>query len=157
MTEAKKNGETHFVLECDISNLDEVLRQAQQVGIMSDLHNYIITDPDFQTLDLQPYQWGGSNITGFRMLDPEDEDIIEVARDLEKRKQEFNPETEPEREPEYKFKMKTALIYDAVYVYALALRHLDHMEEVKSLYCNMTDNWEHGLSLVTYMRTASKS
>lgn len=45
---------------------------------MSDTHNYIITDPDFQTLDLQPYQWGGSNITGFRILDPEDEEIIEV-------------------------------------------------------------------------------
>lgn len=78
LTEAKKAGETHFILESDSENLDEILRQAQQVGIMSDTHNYIITDLDFQTLDLQPYQWGGSNITGLRMLDPEDEDIIEV-------------------------------------------------------------------------------
>lgn len=75
---------------------------------------------------------------------------------MEKRKQEFNPEAEPEREPEYKFKMKTALIYDSVYVYAIAMRHLDHMAEAKTLYCNATDNWEHGLSLVTYMRTVSK-
>lgn len=40
------------------------MEQAQQVGIMSDDHSYIIMNPDFQTLDIDPYKHGGSNITG---------------------------------------------------------------------------------------------
>lgn len=72
---------------------------------------------------------------------------------MEKRKLEFNPDLEEEKEPEYKFRMKTALIYDAVYTFALAMRHLNHMPEIKPVYCNMTDNWEHGLTLITYMKT----
>lgn len=40
------------------------LLQAQQVGIMSDEHSYIIMNPDFQTVDIEPFKHGGSNITG---------------------------------------------------------------------------------------------
>lgn len=38
--------------------------QAQQVGIMSDDHSYIIMNPDFQTIDIDPFKHGGANITG---------------------------------------------------------------------------------------------
>lgn len=77
LTEVKKSGETHFVLECSVESLDEIMKQAQQVGLMSDEHNYIITNPDMHTIDLFPYQWGGSSIRGVRMVDPDD--IKEVS------------------------------------------------------------------------------
>lgn len=31
---------------------------------MSDEHNYIITNPDMHTIDMEPFQYGGANITG---------------------------------------------------------------------------------------------
>ena len=44
------------------------MTQAQQVGLMSDPHKYIITNLDMNTLDLTPYQYGGSNITGVSLI-----------------------------------------------------------------------------------------
>lgn len=62
---------------------------------------------------------------------------------------------EEDDDPHLKFQLKTALIYDALYLFANALRHLGHMVQPKQLFCNATnlENWEHGLSLITYMRT----
>lgn len=39
---------------------------------MSDQHQYIITSLDFHTIDLEPFQHGGTNITGLRIVDPEE-------------------------------------------------------------------------------------
>lgn len=52
------------MLECSFKILNEVLTQAQQVGIVTDHYNYIITNLDLVTLDLEPFQYGGANITG---------------------------------------------------------------------------------------------
>lgn len=65
----------------------------------------------------------------------------------------MDPTLEEDPNAHWKFGIKTALIYDAVYIFANALKHLDHMAKTKHLDCNGTSNWEHGLSLITYMRT----
>lgn len=54
----------NYVVNCGKKSLEVFLEQAQQVGIMSDEHSYIIMNPDFQTIDIDPYKHGGSNITG---------------------------------------------------------------------------------------------
>lgn len=46
----------------------QFLAQAQQVGIMSDDHSYLIMNPDFQTIDIDPFKHGGSNITGNKLM-----------------------------------------------------------------------------------------
>lgn len=58
----------NYLLSCKNEHLSLVLEQAQQVGIMSDEHSYIIMDPDFQTIDISPFKHGGSNITGIFIL-----------------------------------------------------------------------------------------
>lgn len=63
-------GETHFVLDTSIDNLDEVLKQAQQVGLITSRYNFIITNLDMQTIDLTSYQFGRTNITGVRKITP---------------------------------------------------------------------------------------
>jgi ionotropic glutamate receptor len=64
LTGIKKAGETNFVVECSVEVLGEVLKQAQQVGMMTERHNYVITNLDMQTVDLAPFQFSGTNITG---------------------------------------------------------------------------------------------
>lgn len=54
----------NYVVDCSLTSLPQYLEQAQQVGLMSDDHSYIIMNPDFQTVDIEPYKHGGSNITG---------------------------------------------------------------------------------------------
>jgi ionotropic glutamate receptor len=56
--------ELNILLCCSIDILPDVFKQAQQVGIMTDHHQYIVTTMDMHTIDLEPYQYGGTNITG---------------------------------------------------------------------------------------------
>lgn len=64
MKEIGKIGATHFLLDCSIDTLFSILQQAQQVGLMTDKYHYIITNLDLHTLDLVPFQYGETNITG---------------------------------------------------------------------------------------------
>lgn len=38
--------------------------QFQQVGLMNENYNYILTNLDAHTENLEPYQYSGANITG---------------------------------------------------------------------------------------------
>lgn len=64
LAKIKKSGETHFVIDCSIETLDVFLEQAQQVGIFTEDRSFIFTNLDLHTLDLEPYQYTGANITG---------------------------------------------------------------------------------------------
>ncbi|KAJ9588778.1 hypothetical protein L9F63_017937 [Diploptera punctata] len=66
----RNSGEKNIILDCSIELLPEVLKQAQQVGLMTPLHNYIITSLDLHTIDLEPYKYSDTNITGLRMVNP---------------------------------------------------------------------------------------
>lgn len=69
----------HIVLDCSAKILPEVLKQAQQVGLMTDYHQFIITNLDLHTLDLEPYQYSSTNITGIRLYDPEDLRVQQIT------------------------------------------------------------------------------
>ena len=43
MKDVKKSGEIHIVLDCSTEKIQAVLKQAQQVGMMTAYHNYLIT------------------------------------------------------------------------------------------------------------------
>ncbi|PSN42075.1 Glutamate receptor ionotropic [Blattella germanica] len=65
LREIRNSGEKNIVLDCSTQSLPGVLKQAQQ-----DLH----------TIDLEPYQHGDTNITGFRMVNPENEIVINTVK-----------------------------------------------------------------------------
>lgn len=86
----KMSDDIHIVIDCSIEALPEILKQvvyhtlfqfnlnknqiysqAQQVGLMTDYHQFIITTMDMHTIDLEPYQYSGTNITGIRLVDPD--------------------------------------------------------------------------------------
>lgn len=45
---------------------------------MTDYHQFLITSLDMHTIDLEPYQYSGTNITAIRIIDPESELIQQV-------------------------------------------------------------------------------
>lgn len=64
----KQAEETNFILDCSIDILDEFLKQAQQVSLVTERQNYIITNLDLHTIELAQYQFSGCNITGVRRI-----------------------------------------------------------------------------------------
>lgn len=71
MKQIKNSAEAHIILDCSTEKVYQVLKQSQQIGMMSDYHSYLITSLDLQTLDLEEFKYGGTNITAFRLVDPE--------------------------------------------------------------------------------------
>ncbi|XP_055610691.1 glutamate receptor ionotropic, kainate 2 isoform X2 [Uranotaenia lowii] len=155
----KMSEDKRIILVCSIDTMPEVLKQAQQVGLMTDHHQFIISSMDLHTIDLEPYQYSGTNITGIRLVDPEEEKIHQVteflntsqiAKTLEL-KEGLNPAT---------MRVETALMYDAVLLFAEALKHLigidpPHPLEPIPLKCEDDVTWKNGYSIINYMKTST--
>lgn len=55
LKQIKNSAESKIVLDCSTEKIYEVLKQAQQIGMMSDYHNYLITSLDLHTVNLEPF------------------------------------------------------------------------------------------------------
>ncbi|XP_011645390.1 glutamate receptor ionotropic, kainate 2-like [Pogonomyrmex barbatus] len=146
MQEIKSSKIENIIIDCSYKILDKVLTQAQQVGILSDKHKVIVTSLDLQTLDLNPYQYSGVNLTGVRLIDPEDPIALQI---LKKHDKEWGLDDLS------KLRVEPALMYDAVQLFARAFKQLKDATtgDVKKLQCDDDSRWEHGLSLSNFMRS----
>uniref|UniRef100_A0AAR5QFC0 Glutamate receptor 1 n=1 Tax=Dendroctonus ponderosae TaxID=77166 RepID=A0AAR5QFC0_DENPD len=158
LKQIKNSAESHIVLDCSTPRIYDVLKQAQQIGMMSDYHSYLITSLDLHGVDLEEFKYGGTNITAFRLVDPDGPEIRRAVRDWS-----FPPDikmkkTEPlsglYRDNTTFVKAETALMYDAVHLFAKALHDLDTSQQIdiKPLSCDAVDFWPHGYSLINYMK-----
>ncbi|CAG5028264.1 unnamed protein product [Parnassius apollo] len=158
LKQIKNSAESHIVLDCTTERIRDVLQQAQQIGMMSDYHSYLITSLDLHSVDLEEFKYGGTNITALRLLDPERSDVQRVVRDWvydEARKgRKLQLGHTSAKENMTFIKTETALMYDAVHLFAKALHDLDTSQQidVKPLSCDAEDTWPHGYSLINYMK-----
>ncbi|XP_071450570.1 glutamate receptor ionotropic, kainate 2 isoform X3 [Hetaerina americana] len=158
LKQIKNSAESHIVLDCSTERIYDVLKQAQQIGMMSDYHSYLITSLDLHTVDLEEFKYGGTNITAFRLVDPEKAEVQKVVRDWMHGEMRYGrkPELAPHvlKDNLTFIKTETALMYDAVHLFAKALHDLDSSQriDVKPLSCDASDTWPHGYSLINYMK-----
>ena len=75
LKEIKKSEETRIVLDCDYDKIETILAQANEIELMTDYHNYLITSLDLDKVSVEQYTYQNVNITGFRMINP-DSDIV---------------------------------------------------------------------------------
>ncbi|XP_037036365.1 glutamate receptor ionotropic, kainate 3-like isoform X2 [Bradysia coprophila] len=163
----KVSGETNIVLDCSIETLPELLKQAQQVGLMTENHQFIITTMDMHTIDLEPYQFSGTNITAIRLVNPASPMMGHITKCLDE-STENNGEYESFRNDPYgnddeerseslttstTISVQAALIFDAVLLLAEAFKQFDprHLRP-KMLNCNDNAAWDIGNSIANFMR-----
>lgn len=100
----KLSTDTCIVIECSIDSLAEILKQAQQVGLLIDKYEFIITNLDAHTIDLEPFQYSDASITLVRMIDTTSAILTEYAEYLKKsssaEKNAGDDESAPENENE---------------------------------------------------------
>uniref|UniRef100_T1IYW2 Glutamate receptor ionotropic, kainate 2 n=1 Tax=Strigamia maritima TaxID=126957 RepID=T1IYW2_STRMM len=154
----KRNAQFRIVLDCSVEILPEVLKQAQQIGMMSDSYEYFITNLDMQTIDYEDFKYSGTNITGIRLLDPNKRDVRAIVS-------EWKFGEYQKRDPkaynitENNLRAEAALMYDAVMLFATALTDLDlsNKIDIRPLSCDSNDAWAHGNSLINYMKLVQTS
>lgn len=167
-------GLKKVIIDCNIDILYEVLKQAQQVGMMTEAYNFFITNLDLQTIDIEDFRYSGANITGFRLVDTTRSDVqvilmewiynnMQLAgqRDFKKGLEEEQDEEDDQENTAIWQKIKhniipteAALMYDAVLLFATALTNLDrsHSIHAQSLHCNSSSRWTHGSSIMNYIK-----
>lgn len=64
----KESGITNVLLDVRTEHIEAVLRQALQVGLLTERHHYLITSLDLHTLNLANYRHSRVNLTSLRMV-----------------------------------------------------------------------------------------
>lgn len=134
----KLSGEKHILVHCSSELLPELLKQAQQVGLISDEHSWFITSLDLHTIDLEPFMHGGTNITGLRLIDPDDPKMIQVTAEWLEQEKEKGNELTPLLEPQT-ISTRIALVYDSVLLFASAFHDLQGSRHVQPVPLNCDD------------------
>lgn len=165
----KQSQDKNIVICSSIAMLPEILKQAQQVGLMTDEHQILITSLDMHTIDLEPFQYSGTNITGFRIVSPDDslvKQVTDTFKELYLKKnfareepeepisspEDYNDEIPPGLTAE-KLQLNTALIYDAVTLMAQTMTHHSGIRS-EGVYCdNRESTFVNGISIFNTMKT----
>ncbi|CAG9764246.1 unnamed protein product [Ceutorhynchus assimilis] len=146
----KKMPDNNILLECSIDILEDVLIQAQQVGIMTEQYKFIITNLDLSTVNLEPFQYGGTNITGARLFDPDDTTVTEInSKIMEILK------LPKEVADMQKMRLSTALLIDGISMFYEVVKDLASTPsgiEVQYLECKDTDSWKYGLTIANQIK-----
>lgn len=79
--EVNKLNIKNLIVDVPRENIHEVLRHAQQVDMLSEYHDYIFTSLDLQTVDLEDFQYAGTNISSFCLIDRSSTDFKEIIRE----------------------------------------------------------------------------
>lgn len=154
LKQIKNSAESRIVLDCTTEKIYEVLKQAQQIGMMSDYHSYLITSLDLHMINLEPFQYGGTNISAFRLVNPDNPLVRQTVKNWTSIDQKVSKRINYGYDNASVIKAETALMYDAVHLFAKALHDLDSSQQIDihPLSCDNQDTWPHGYSLINYMK-----
>ncbi|XP_055904035.1 glutamate receptor ionotropic, kainate 2 isoform X1 [Eupeodes corollae] len=145
----KKSDDFSIVIVGSIDTLPELFKQLQQVGLMNDAYRYVIGNLDLQTIDLEAFQHGDANITGFRLVSPENQRVVDILKS-------FDESVEnPFQNVSCPMSVNMALVYDGVQLLAETFKHVNFRPV--QLNCNDDSSWDKGYTLINYMKSLSIS
>ncbi|EDW96161.1 uncharacterized protein Dyak_GE25051 [Drosophila yakuba] len=145
----RKSEDSRIVVVGSTGGVAELLRQAQQVGIMNEDYTYIIGNLNLHTFDLEEYKYSEANITGIRMFSPDQEEVRDL---MEKLHQELG-ESEPVNSGSTFITMDMALTYDAVRVIAETTKHLPYQPQMLNCSERHDNVQPDGSTFRNYMRS----
>ncbi|XP_025836785.1 glutamate receptor ionotropic, kainate 1-like [Agrilus planipennis] len=108
---------------------------------------------DLETFDLEDFKYNSVNMTAFRIVDTETENVKEILDVMEK----FLPIGPAILSRKGIIRAEPALLFDAVYVFAHGLAAMNSRYTLKpvNLSCDTEEPWNDGLSLYNYIDSLS--
>ena len=140
----------NILLDVKTAHVHEILRHAQQVGMMTEAYSFLITSLDLHTIDLEDFKFSKTKITSLRLLDTSSPDFLDWSKAAA---------AQPSLIPDpLTVTTETALLFDSVKLLALGLQELDQSQAIDTITPLSCDNevpWTHGSSLLNYIRPIS--
>lgn len=143
--------ETNILLDCNVENIYEILRQAQNVRMAEIFHSYILTSLDAHTVDLTPLNLL-ANITSIRIFDPESDEMKIAIRNWENVEHNLNGKNI--KINPYHIKTETVLMHDAIEHLIETINNLHVTKEIETLplKCYESTIWEEGIRIASFAK-----
>ncbi|XP_049587396.1 glutamate receptor ionotropic, kainate 5 isoform X2 [Syngnathus scovelli] len=137
-----------IIIDANASVSYLILKKASELGMTSPFYKYILTTMDFPLMRLDDIVDEQSNVVGFSMFNTSHPFYLEFIRSLNLSWNEGCHLSYPGPA------LSSALMFDAVHVVVGAVRELNRSQEigVKPLSCTSPQIWQHGTSLMNYLR-----
>ncbi|XP_077541601.1 glutamate receptor ionotropic, kainate 3-like [Haemaphysalis longicornis] len=122
--ELAQSGFRNFIVDVQHSRIDDVLEQAHEAGLMTELHSYLLVTLDAHVVGSRAalrQRVAEARVYSFRLVELEDEDFTLLGRRLVR----YHPDrTAGGREKQ----TQLALVHDAVHVLAAGLQNLSESD-----------------------------
>ncbi|XP_041076491.1 glutamate receptor 3-like isoform X4 [Polyodon spathula] len=117
--EMDRRQEKHYLIDCEVERINAILEQVVVLGKHSRGYHYVLANLGFSNVSMERVLQGGSNITGFQIVNPENPIVQQfMQRWVRLDEREF---PEAKNTP---LKYTSALTHDAILVIAEAFRYL---------------------------------
>lgn len=81
----KKSGENNIILDVSREHMFDCLKQAQQVGLMTEKQSYLVTSLDLQTINLEDFMYGRTKITALQLIDRNSKALERILGELNRK------------------------------------------------------------------------
>ncbi|XP_041420570.1 glutamate receptor ionotropic, kainate 2 isoform X3 [Xenopus laevis] len=152
LKEMKRGKEFHVIFDCSHDMAAGILKQALAMGMMTEYYHYIFTTLDLFALDVEPYRYSGVNMTGFRILNIENSQVLSIIEKWSMERLQAPPKPDSGLLDGF-MTTDAALMYDAVHVASVAVQQFPQMT-VSSLQCNRHKPWRFGARFINLIKEA---
>ncbi|XP_041269745.1 glutamate receptor ionotropic, kainate 4 [Onychostruthus taczanowskii] len=149
LKEIRDDKTATIIVHANASMSHTILQKAAELGMASAYYTYIFTNLEFSLQRLDSLLDDRVNILGFSIFNQSHAFFQEFVQSLNQSWQE-NCDHAPFTGPA----LSSALLFDAVYAVVTAVQELNRSQEigVKPLSCGSAQIWQHGTSLMNYLR-----
>ncbi|KFM83024.1 Glutamate receptor, ionotropic kainate 2, partial [Stegodyphus mimosarum] len=150
MKDLSNSRENNFVVDLPLHRVHQLFHDASQVQMMTEYQNYFLTSLDSHTVEWNSTVIGRTNITAFRLINPENEHFKKFLREWIFSEQTIGKDV-PSKQP---ITTEAALVYDAVTMLAKSLRELERSRQLdlRSMYCDESAVSSHGNATIYHMQ-----
>ncbi|XP_055279205.1 glutamate receptor ionotropic, kainate 4 isoform X4 [Moschus berezovskii] len=149
LKEIRDDKTATIIIHANASMSHTILLKAAELGMVSAYYTYIFTNLEFSLQRMDSLMDDRVNILGFSIFNQSHAFFQEFAQSLNQSWQE-NCDHVPFTGPA----LSSVLLFDAVYAVVTAVQELNRSQEigVKPLSCGSAQIWQHGTSLMNYLR-----
>ncbi|XP_067675457.1 glutamate receptor ionotropic, kainate 2-like isoform X1 [Haliotis asinina] len=153
LKEAKEKKWTNMLVDLNLNYTSLLMKMALQEGMIDPYHHYILTNLDIESIDMENYRYNYVNLTGFRMVDPNNDYVRDVMKAMEVYEIQTN-KVMLNKSGYLSLPHEAALIFDAVHLLAKALHELDKKSILRPVNtsCDYPLPWPSGPNLYSYLK-----
>ncbi|RWS13641.1 glutamate receptor: ionotropic kainate 3-like protein 2 [Dinothrombium tinctorium] len=153
-------NEYNILIDVRTENLYQVLKEAQQIGILTQKYNFIITSLDLHTIDLEDFKYSKATILSFSLLHKSSPELLTLLHSWDFHAKNFGENISSP----VQIKTSTALIYDSVKHFVKAIKAIDVSTPINRIpatnhsdFCNDMKPWKQGTSVINQMLSTESS